>query len=325
MLKLSSLKLLPLLCLSFSCSHSYMGTESMGQRMERYQAQNEKEYLRPEITVLPVDYSKPTGPSARNRAPASNQKPTPRKVGPFDSHSNRRIYFLTLLYQYSHFKKLLKENGPNIDFCPNFHSSMVDNGPKTSPHLDEMEQMSESEFLPPKYFSSLEKLIKDKKDLALYPELELPITMEHLHPTVFDILVSQESNESNGKTVLTSALKLHIQKIYQELVELCEYGQGQNYFIFENLITHRNGHKSTTGSTESMKLLLKTGLFINMSLLQAIKTHSANLDRTPASLDSYAQLKEEVFERLQANWTQEYFQELTKRRKHHFEEVSLSQ
>jgi hypothetical protein len=67
------------------------------------------------------------------------------------------------------------------------------------------------------------------------------------------------------------AFKLHLEKTLEEIKELCENGSGENYYAFENLITHMRANKEYHRSKEAMESLLKITLFSNLALISALE------------------------------------------------------
>lgn len=211
--------------------------------------------------------------------------------------SNKKLYFLTLLDQYETLKKYTEEfAAPEVNICPHFHTSILDR--KT-------EKVASREFkskLALKYDRS--KL--DSADyLAKHPELSLPLVNDSTAPMVVDSLRKYSSLEQNSRAqeVVNEALKIHLAKTYTELQQLCEFGSSDNYYIYENLISHIKSN-NFKAKTENLNTLLKTTLFSNMAI-------EASLDKkyhkTQMPLIGKADYAHEVISRLNVTWAQEYF------------------
>lgn len=83
---------------------------------------------------------------------------------------------------------------------------------------------------------------------------------------------------------LKNAVASRIRTIHSELEELCHYNSSDNYYVYENLLTHieRDAGKFSA-SPKNLKILVKTNLVANRVLLRALRRHSRSEGRMPAS------------------------------------------
>lgn len=284
------------------CAGSYKQPESFESKMARYKSKSAEINKVPDMQVLAdASYKK----KAR-RGPASTSK----KRDLFTEHTNKKLYFLTLLSQYSNLSKYSSaETVSSINICPSFHSILVD-------HKDKFE--AEGFSRTNKVRVPFEKVIssdtfKDPAKISYYPELMLPVTKENVHPTVAEYLTSNK--DANIKEVMTDAINVHLSKTHDELKELCDTGSSSNYYIYENLITHIKKQGFRPGP-DNMKTLLKTSIFTNVALIKSFeKTSKKTRGRGIASSNGNKEAYTDAMKgRLGVEWSDSYFDSMTSNR-----------
>ena len=267
-----------------SCS-SYKRPESIDEKMGRYQSKQKEVSLVPQYKTFKYRYS------GRGVASQNISVETPLK-----EYTNKRVYFLTLLSQYNRLKAHSTQQPGEINHCPHFHTAIIDN----------------SFYLKTGKKASLESLVKKMNvraelDLAYHPEMLLPVTIDSYTPTVWDQYQKQVPVEQSLKT----AFNIHLNKMHGELKSLCDYGQSDNYYIFENLASHIKKHQRVAKNDSGMKALMKTTIFSNMALIKSIEKWDRK-GRTPASAKQFTLFEEEMLNRLGAGWVKGYFQKLSR-------------
>jgi len=275
----------------YGCAGSYRRPESIESKMARFQPHNNNPNKVPEIEVSPSLDVK----SNPRRGPASVEAPVEVELP-----SNKRLYFVTLYGQYRTLSQFIEgEKAPELAHCPSFHNTLL----------------GYKEGLPPapkKLLSIGERYISLTPDkVATYPELSLPMTMDSTKPRLYDIVKGQPEN---APKLISHALKLHMAKTYKELEELCDSGTSENYYNYENLTTHirREGGAFSPGRS-SLKSLLKTTVFSNMSIIKSLES-TVKRGRMPASatgalLENY---ESGMIKSLGIEWSQAYFQKVGK-------------
>ncbi len=249
------------------------------------------------------DFSKVKG---RTIASVKNQDAV-KVESTINAFSNRKIYFLTLLSQYNEMKHITRIDSPEIKVCPSFHTEVLENKKLVKSGGKEFVDLSNMNYNIP------ELLKKDSQYLSLYPELSLPLTTESLHPSLIDSLNAK--NSSMVGELLVKAYKTHLGKIYQELNEMCDKGQTDNFYVFENLVTYTKSHPDFKNSESALKSVMKSSLFANMYIIKSFKIKST-LERTVASGSEINSFEEEVVNRTDTFWVKNYFDEVKKRRAH---------
>jgi len=294
-----SLALMALMALMASCAGHYRKPESIQEKMTRYTAKDDG------INLVP-DYYSFERFSAGRRPASKKQKSTPSL-----NYNNKKLYFLTLYGQLVDLQAYSKYTTPEINICSNFHSV----------HLNFKNQFKEQLLLktPLKAISYDFKKFNDDTFLALHPELALPVTAENIYPRVKDLLMSK--NPKPSKDVVLNALDIHLTKTYNEIKELCEHGNSQNYYIFENLMTYINQQNNFKSSKKNLKFLMKTTLFSNMALIKSFKKYPTKKrlkgpSRGLASVKGNDQqvFSNEVITRLQADWSRDYLKKINNKR-----------
>ncbi len=211
--------------------------------------------------------------------------------------SNKKLYFLTLLDQYETMKKFTEEfTAPEVNICPHFHTSILDR--KTA-------KKSGSDFKSKLALKYDRTKLDSAEYLTKHPELSLPLVNDGTAPMVVDALRKYGPLEQNSrvKEVVNEALKIHLAKTYTELQQLCEFGSSDNYYIYENLISHIKSN-NFKAKTENLNTLLKTTLFSNMAIEASLEK---KYQKTQTPMMAQAVYANEVISRLNVNWAQEYF------------------
>lgn len=292
-----------------SCSHYQSYNEGMNRFIPKTLSSNSV----PEIKTKGFAFRKTqTGrfPASISEDIAPGKKST--ESTEFEaSPSNKKLYFLTLFGQYENLKRFSSEfHAPKVEICPHFHTSILEIKEKSILKTKESPLVSKSYKLD---YSRL----KDEAYLAGRPELSLPVVKDEIYPKVVDILRSEGTSLNTAKVADTfnKALDIHLAKTYSELRELCEYGVSDNYYIYENLITHI---KSTqfNAKSENLDTLLKTTVFSNMALVTSLDKNTvfqksraiSSVKKDPANTYST-----ELISRLNINWATEYLEYISQK------------
>ena len=220
-------------------------------------------------------------------------------------HSNRQLYFLTLLSQYNEMKVYSTKEQKEIKHCAGFHSSVID-------HENRFTVNKRKKRIFPKKILH-EKRLWNYDFVSLYPELSLPTVVSHKAPLVIDRI--RKKGVFSYPKVVQNALVVHLEKIHGELTELCESGFSENYYNYENLITISKMRSGFVSSPESMRILLKSTLFSNMALLNSLQYSDNKKLRKPSSITPDELYGNEIMKRLKVGWVLEYFEQVDKKRK----------
>lgn len=279
-----------------SCASNYRRPESIEDKMARFKNKNQNRNLVPE-------YQSAASPWARGRVPASSSDGGASFDRDLKGKSNKRLYFITLYGQYNTLKKYgSTESAPKVDICPSFHTSMIEHVESYGANAYQKVDWKVSKG----YYNSVDK------NIASYPELALPITEDSVHPRVYDIISKEEGVQEYGsvKTVVQKAIDIHLTKTYKELTELCEYGTSDNYYSYENLITHIKKNPRAFGPTKSSATtLLKTTVFSNLALIESLDSFTVSKrGRSLASSNENQSLKGPILKRMGAYWAKDYLQ-----------------
>lgn len=283
---------------------SCAGPESYQQKMERYSPKVVVKNQVPDIKTAEFKFKS----STKGRTPASApENPSSQEGGKESNPSNKKLYFLTLFGQYEALKNYSQEFvGPTVSICPNFHTSLLNHNEKSS-------ASSRSERPRTKKFIYDSKKYADVFYVASKPELLLPLSKDEVTPKVIDVLRSsgQSLNDFAVNELVHKALDIHLAKTYSEIRELCEYGVSDNYYIYENLITHIKNN-NFEADNKNMNTLLKTTVFSNIALMTSImgQDKETTAGRSIASFGGESKkmtYASEVIARLNVNWANQYF------------------
>lgn len=263
-----------------ACGH-YAPPETFEAKMARYQVKQGSDSTIPQIE--PVGFR-----TQNSRAPASVSSETNEEVG----FSNKKLYFITLYRQYNQMAMFSSFEPRKINQCPSFHSALVDHSEKP---------VAQTKWTPNYDTSKL----SDDSYTRYHPELYLPVSQNSATPRVIDVM----KNNSDPSFVQT-AVNNHVDKMYAELAELCEYGSSDNYYAFENLHTEIKKRNVASPGTNGMRILLKTTLFSNKAVIESLKRYSKPAGRAPASAVKAMDFDNEVMKRLGVTWAKGYYQAL---------------
>jgi len=292
--------------LATSCA----GPESYQQKMARYTPKVEGKNIVPEIKTYDFKFAQTaTKKAGRSIASVEPAMTSEKKEELENNPTNKKLYFLTLYTQYENLKKYSTEfAGPTVSICPNFHTSLLRHNEKLS-----VNEMRDTTNFHGKKFSYDSAKFVDESYVASNPELLLPLSKEETTPRVIDIIRGSKTPVGDFaiNEMVHKALDIHLAKTYSEIRELCEYGVSDNYYIYENLITHIKNNKFDADSS-NMNTLLKTTVFSNLALVTSLEKQVKvkNQGRAIASVDGDKKRGPyvgEIMTRLNVSWAGQYF------------------
>ncbi|MCY4523531.1 MAG: hypothetical protein OXB84_02205 [Halobacteriovoraceae bacterium] len=304
---LKSLNWIFLICLLTSCS-SYYRRAMIAQKMNLYD---------PRIKHFPVtpfhvvdDHFKQKNRRKYSSIKHQDKKQLqPRSVHTNEKmtaiHSNRQLYFLTLLSQYDHLSVFSQNKKTQIRHCPGFHSSVLDYRKRLVFKKAIKQKIKQDNYSGGQW--------RQREYLSLFPELILPVRSSDKSPLVVDLI--REKGIKSLPGIIQKAFSTHLEKLYGELQELCESGVSSNYYNYENLITISLMNSGLMPSRENMKVLLKLTVFSNMALINSLSTQMDKTFRFPSSLLKQDIYMDEVVRRLSVDWVRDYFKDVDKKRK----------
>ena len=280
---------------------------------DSYQSKSYKETPRtfgvnqvPNIETSGFEFTKKSTRTPASVMPLDMPSAVEDNLGSDAAISNKKLYFLTLFGQYENMKKYSAQfAAPTVNVCPHFHNSLLEhNGKKTPSFAGHVGAKSLKKFS-----YDLAKL-SDPKYIATHPELSLPLAKDEVTPKVIDIFRSQAStiNDSKMDELVHTAIDIHLSKTYAEIRELCEFGVSDNYYIYENMITHiKNSNFSP--AEKNMNTLLKTTVFSNIALVTALDKIQVTPMRSIASVENKSAIPytSELMTRFNVEWAQEYY------------------
>ena len=304
-------KYTPHILASFSAAlllSSCAGPESYQQKMARYEPKSISKNQVPVINSANFKFKPQENIAAvkSSRTPASKEETTNLGTDAKEGNpTNKKLYFLTLLSEYDSLKNFSVEfTGPPVSICPSFHTSLLR-------HNDKYENNFKASPINKKFTYDATKY-NDEMYLASRPELLLPVSKEEVMPKVIDVIKNSSGtmNDVAINELVHKALDIHLAKTYTEIRELCEYGFSDNYYIYENLITHIKNNKFEANNT-NMNTLLKTTLFSNIALMTSLeKENTRTQGRSIASVNQdqrKSPYATEVITRLNVSWANQYF------------------
>ncbi len=288
-----------------SCS----SPESYQSKMSRYTPKQVGINNVPDITTSGMEFVI----KKDSRSPASSDTSASVELTQNDEAtlSNKKLYFLTLFGQYTNINKYSSEfKAPSVSVCPNFHNSLL-----------ELNDRRPAGISPNSFTKNTKKFhydstkFNDPRYVAAHPELSLPLQKTEINPKVIDTFrsIGVDITLSQMNDLVQGALDIHIAKTYKEILELCEFGVSDNYYIYENMITHVQNTNFTPSDT-NMNILLKSTLFSNQALLTSLEGNPSTAGRSIASVEvrkvAPSPYSNEVMTRLKVEWARQYYDHL---------------
>ncbi len=284
---------------------SCAGPESYQEKMARYTPKNTLPNQVPEILSSDFKFVSSAKTQNATRGPAS--APVEPSLKEESNPTNKKLYFLSLYTQYEELKNFSNHfEGPSVNICPNFHTSLL--------RHNEGKAVKSYSKLEKKFTYDTAKLSNDMY-VASFPELLLPVSKEETTPKVIDVIrsKSEKINEYAINELVYKAIDIHLAKTYSEINQLCEYGVSDNYYIYENLITHIKNNKFEAGNI-NMNILLKTTIFSNLALMTSFDKHNdmKKNGRSIASINTNEKATKpiyvsEMMKRLNISWANQYY------------------
>lgn len=227
-----------------------------------------------------------------------------------NSFDNKKVYFLTLLGQYYRVQSLLGKNEKDLNVCPYFHHEILEQEKNIEKLTSTAYGIKRKDYV---------KAIYAPRLLPVFPELSLPINDNQ---NVYQYTSHFKNNETIENFVKV-ALEEHAQKNKSELVELCESGASDNYYTFENLLTHFSNKDRFNNSLDSLKAVLKIPVFANLFLLRSIDPNYVSYSddqfyEVSKISKNYSIFEVEMLKRMDVSWVEEYFENLNKSNKDQF-------
>lgn len=300
---------LVLMTVTLSVLASCSSPESYQTKMSRYTPKQYGINQVPEITTNGFQFAL----KKNSRLPASSDKATSIETTQSDEAtlSNKKLYFLTLFGQYESMNKYASEfNAPAVSICPHFHNSLLEHNDRRPAGIASRVPAKNT-----KKFTYDVSKFNDAEYVSAHPELSLPLAKNEVTPKVIDIFRSEGAkiNDSKMNELVHTALDIHLSKTYSEIRELCEYGVSDNYYIYENMITHIK-NTNFAPAENNMNTLLKTTVFSNIALVTALNKVQPQAMRSIASVevkkDPSTPYANEVMTRLNVEWAREYYDHL---------------
>jgi hypothetical protein len=270
-----------------SCASNYRPPEGFGEKMERYSAKS-KHY-----NIVPKTYAMDTNYKDMKRKPASVES-----VKKMMNYTNSSLYFLSLFTQFKQIQKLSEKQAGTLKRCPRFHGEYL-----------QVDQNNLNFFEGKIDYSLVDKnLLYDANYLAKNPALTLPLAKDSDSNTVRDQLEKNDLSKVNQ--IIEEALLVQQIKILNELEELCEDGTSDNFYAYQNLITHINNQKGLTPSKENMEILLKVSVFYNMALIESLKANAQKSSRSISSVKEEGAIDNQLLYRMKADWANSYLEKI---------------
>jgi hypothetical protein len=203
---------------------------------------NQESYAKPQF------YVKKYKPSKASRSIASAQDGL--------DISNKKAYFLSLYKQHVEFSQIA-DVSHKINSCPQFHNDLLT-------YEDELsnKQISKTNL-------DFREVLIDKSKVTSYPVLSLPYKNTDLYSYIED-----NNKWDQSEQIALSAIKSYTSGIRKEIETMCEFGNSNDYYIFENMISYYRNNQDFIYSFQALPSVLKVSPIANIFLLESLKTNS---------------------------------------------------
>lgn len=170
-----------------------------------------------------------------------------------DYLSGKKLYFFTLLQQYSNFNKITGQKN-EINSCPQFHNDLLVLGK----NLD----IKSNQYSLNQDYTGLKV---NPKNIVNHPVMSLPYKNADIYS-----YIKKSGNWDKASLVITSALTEHNKKNKEELIELCQTGKSGGYYIYENMISYYKDNADFQFSNQALPSILKVNTISNMFVLDSM-------------------------------------------------------
>ena len=279
------------------CASSYKRPGSIESEMVRFQSKRRNQHHLPKIKTVHFQYASRGISSIPDITLDANNKSI--------KHSNKQLYFLTLYLQYKEFTAYTQNKVEDISFCPQFHTTFLKHKGKDFRNLQ-----AKRLYRPTFNRSNL--------DAASYPELSL-LTADNL--SVEDQIKNNPKRDI--AQIVLAGIESHRKNIYEELLELCEYGRSEHYYAYENLIGNRDRETALMPNNAGVEILFKIAPFANNLILDSLRFSSKKWGRRIASNKNMALLYKTkanpyykaIVQRIGTPWMKDYLKQVAEQRK----------
>lgn len=282
-----------ILCISATnCSTGPYNPESYGDKVARFHANKKALNNPPDFVISKKLFQKSLARSSRSPASINSNS-----LNLQNKYSNKHLYFITLFKQYNSLKNLsVNLKSEKISSCPHFHNAFSEQKNIVSSPYSWIEVNQQIKYL---------KMddIKNEAFMATHPEFSLPLSIDYNTPKVSDYIIQNKSLQNTKKisNILQKAVDIHVMKTKKELDFLCTTGKSDNYYKFENLITHIKQAGSLPKETKTIETMLKIPVFSNVLISKRFSNKSSN---------QMAATTTELFNRSRFKWALQYFDDL---------------
>ncbi len=199
------------------------------------------------------------------------------------SLSNKKAYFLSLYKQYEQFNQITNVED-KINSCPQFHNDLLTYESDLSGENISKINLDFSEVL------------IDKTAVTSYPVLSLPYEGTDLYS-----YIQHNKAWSQSKQIALSALKSYTKGIKREIETMCEFGNSNDYYIYENMISYYRNNQDFIYSYQALPSVLKVSPVANIFLLESLKT-------TPQSISVF---ESKLMTQMNIPWFKNYLYEVS--------------
>ncbi len=226
--------------LASSCANFGLETVDGVERVKISQ----KKYVKPQF------YIKKYKPTKAKRSIAS--------VGEDINLSNKKVYFLSLWKQYKQFNTITGVSEP-IKFCPQFHDDLLT-------FKDQLKVKRKSQFN-----IDFKDVVLNSSTISSYPVLALPYKGTDLYSYL------KVKNWNDSKEHAIAAVDQHRKKLKSEINTMCDYGNSNDYYIFENMISYYRSNEGFIYSYKALPSALKVAPVSNIFLLNSMNQASLSV------------------------------------------------
>lgn len=199
--------------------------------------------------------------------------------------SNKKVYFFTLWQEYKAFKNIIG-TGEKLNSCPQFHDDVLSK-----------EKIVNNKIKLYDLDTNFETVKLDPKNIVHYPVLSIPYKGVDLYS-----YLKLKDEWDNAKKHTYKALTAYNERNFTELKTLCDEGNSEGYYIYENMISYYKDNKEFQNSYQALTSILKVNTISNMLILDSIV-------KPEYKTAHIAGFQSALLEKLKVSWFKNYLYE----------------
>jgi hypothetical protein len=165
----------------------------------------------------------------------------------------KKAYFLALWEQYQTFQYLTHKSR-EVKHCPSFHEVLLE---------EKKIKSQKNNFY--SFDQNFNQVEKSPEKIVFHPVLSLPYKEADLYS-----YLEKEQAWNEVTLHVKKVIELRLSNVEKELLELCDTGQSDEYFIYQNMVTYYGVDKKFYENNKNLEAYLKIPLVANTMILNGL-------------------------------------------------------